>query len=73
MSDQAKQQPTDAVEKALRAIVSKTVETYCFGCSKKRPCKAIGTYKYDGEAYNIYVCQWCRAETTKRKKRGLPC
>ena len=54
-------------------VVSKAVETYCFGCSKKRPCKAIGTYKYEGETYNIYVCQWCRAETTKRKKRGLPC
>lgn len=46
---------------------------YCYGCSKKRPCKAIGTYKYEGAEYNIYVCQWCRTETTKRKKRGLPC
>lgn len=46
------------------------VEEYCFGCSKKRPCKVIDTYKYQGEAYNIYVCQWCRAETTKRNKRS---
>lgn len=58
---------------AQQRVVSKTVETYCFGCSKNRPCKAIGTYKYEGEAYNIYICQWCRAEITKRKKRGLRC
>ena len=53
--------------------VSKAVEEYCFGCSQKRPCKITGTYRYEGETHKIYVCQWCRAETTKRKKRSLPC
>lgn len=48
-------------------------DEWCYGCSKKRPCKVVGTYDYEGARYNIYVCQWCRAESTKRKKRGLPC
>ena len=46
---------------------------HCFGCAKKRSCKVMGTYKYDGKNHNIYVCQWCRAVSTKRKQRGLPC
>ncbi len=53
--------------------VIKAVEAYCYGCSKKRPCKITGTYGYEGETHKIYVCQWCRATTTKRKKQGLPC
>jgi hypothetical protein len=46
---------------------------YCFGCSKLRLCLVTGTYKYDLVEYNIYECQWCRANRTKRKKRGFPC
>jgi len=46
---------------------------YCFGCSKKRQCRSTGTYEHNDKEYNIYECQWCRANTTKRKNRGLPC
>lgn len=45
---------------------------YCFGCSQMRPCLKTGTYRYDGKDWPIWVCQWCRAATTKRKKRGPP-
>lgn len=51
----------------VQKAADKAVEEYCFGCSKKRPCKITGTYRYEGETHKIYVCQWCRAAITKRQ------
>ena len=66
----AEPQTAAGVPVELKRLVS---NQYCFGCSKKRPCKVTGTYGYEGETHNIYECPRCRATTTKRKKRGLPC
>ena len=43
---------------------------YCFDCSKKREVKKTGEYIYEGNLLDIVVCQWCRAEETKRKRHN---
>ena len=53
-------------------FMDRAIEEYCFNCSKKRPCKIAGTYRYEGETHKIYVCQWCRAAITKRQRSESP-
>jgi len=45
------------------------MEAYCICCSKKRRVRRVGSIIYGAKEYPILVCQWCRAASTKWKKK----
>jgi len=45
------------------------MEAYCSICNKKRTVKRVGGYIFGAQEYPILACQWCRAASTKWKKK----
>jgi len=44
----------------------------CYNCGKLRKVSVAGSYRYLGEKYDILLCQWCKAVSTRRKNAKLP-